>query len=157
MIKKTKFFLFVSLLGLTLSSCSDNALYDQVESFEANTWEQGKQVVFDVTVEDTIQPFDFEITLRTTTDYGFSNLWVYISSQAPDGVTSKVAQRINIARADGSWIGKASGTIVESKLIYRTQSFPFKGNYVFTIEQATQEDKIADILDIGLRISPHTL
>lgn len=155
MIKRINFFLFIGLVGLMLFSCSDDAVYDQVESFEKKIWAQGEQIVFEVDVDDTIQPFDFEITLRTTTDYAFSNLWVYISSKAPDDVTSKVAQRINIARPDGSWIGKASGTIVESKLIYRTQSFPFKGKYVFTIEQATQEEEIKEVLDLSLRISPH--
>jgi gliding motility-associated lipoprotein GldH len=136
-------------------SCSETAIFDQVKSFDNKTWSQGEQLVFEVDVDDTIRPYDFEITLRTTTDYSYSNLWIYISSQAPDDVTSKVAQRINIARPDGSWIGKASGTIVESKLIYRTQSFPFKGKYIFTIEQATQEDEIKNVLDLGLRIYPH--
>ena len=113
--------------------------------------------MFDVEVTDKLQTYDFEFTLSTTTDYAFSNLWIYISSKSPDDVTSKVAQRINIARSDGSWIGKASGTIVESKLIYRTQSFPFKGKYTFTIEQATQEETINNVLDIGFRVSPHSM
>lgn len=155
MIKRSNFFLFIVLTGLILSSCSDDAMFDQVESFENKTWTQEEEIVFEVDVEDTVQAFDFEITLRTTTDYAYSNLWVYISSKAPDDVTSKVAQRINTARPDGSWIGKASGTIVESKLIYRTQSFPFKGKYIFTIEQATQEENIKNVLDLGMRISPH--
>lgn len=155
MIKRNSIFLFISMTSLLLSSCSNNTLFDQVESFEHKKWSQEEAITFDVIVEDTIQPYDFELTLRTTTDYAYSNLWVYISSKAPDDVTSKIAQRINIARPDGSWIGKASGTIVESKLIYRTQSFPFKGKYTFTIEQATQMEKIPEVLDLGLRISPH--
>lgn len=137
------------------SSCSNDTLFDQVENFQSKTWVQDDQIVFEVDVQDTIQPFDFEITLRTSTDYAYSNLWMYISSKAPDNVTSKVAQRINIARPDGSWIGKASGTIVESKLIYKTQSFPYKGKYTFTIKQATQMEKISGVLDLGLRIYPH--
>ena len=155
MIKRSNNFLFIGLISLLLSSCSSDTLFDQVESFKSKAWVQGDQIIFEVDVEDTLQPFDFEITLRTSTDYAYSNLWIYISSKAPDDVTSKVAQRINIARPDGSWIGKASGTIVESKLIYRTQSFPFKGKYIFTLEQATQQEQIPEVLDIGLRISPH--
>jgi gliding motility-associated lipoprotein GldH len=155
MIKKSNNFLFICLISLLLSSCSNDTLFDQVESFKSKVWVQGDQIIFEVDVEDTLQPFNFEITLRTSTDYTYSNLWIYISSKAPDDVTSKVAQRINIARSDGSWIGKASGTIVESKLLYRTQSFPLRGKYVFTIEQATQNEKIEHVLDLGLRISPH--
>lgn len=155
MIKKSNNFLFICLISLLLSSCSNDTLFDQVESFKSNVWVQGDEIIFEVDVEDTLQPFNFEITLRTSTDYKYSNLWIYISSKAPDDVTSKVAQRINIARSDGSWIGKASGTIVESKLLYRTQSFPLRGKYVFTIEQATQNEKIEHVLDLGLRISPH--
>ena len=155
MIKKNCSSLLLGVFTALISACSNDTLFDQVEVFDGNTWEQGEQVVFEVEVEDTLRPFDFEITLRTTTDYGYSNLWIYIYSKAPDGITSQVAQRINIARPDGSWIGKASGTIVESKLIYRTQAFPFKGKYTFTLEQATQQNVISDVLDIGLRVVTH--
>ncbi len=155
MTQKNSFFLLIGLIITLISACSNDTLFDQVEVFDENSWKQGEQVVFEVEVEDTLRPFDFEITLRTTTDYRYSNLWVYIYSKAPDGVTSKVAQRINIARPDGSWIGKASGTIIENKLIYRTQAFPFKGKYTFTIEQATQQNVISEVLDIGLRVVPH--
>lgn len=155
MIKRSSYFLFIGLISLMFSSCSNDTLFDQVENFQSKTWVQDDQIVFEVDVQDTIQPFDFEITLRTSTDYAYSNLWVYISSRAPDNVATKVAQRINIARPDGSWIGKASGTIVESKLIYKTQSFPYKGKYTFTIKQATQMEKISGVLDLGLRIYPH--
>ena len=139
---------------LSLSSCGDTAIYDNAHNFENRVWSVGDTARFSVDVTDTLQAYDFVITLRNTTRYPWSNLWVHIASTAPDGVTSKVAQRIQIARPDGSWIGRVSGTIVESKLHYRTTTFPLPGTYTFAISQATQEEQIDEVLDISLRIEP---
>jgi gliding motility-associated lipoprotein GldH len=147
--------MWMSVVALTLLSCGERPLFDASHAFTDRTWHDEETVEFDLEVTDTLAAYDFVITLRTTTDYAYSNLWVYISSTAPDNVTSKIAQRINIARPDGTWIGRVSGSVVESKLIYRTQPFPYSGNYTFSLELATQQEKIKEILDISLRIEKH--
>ena len=147
--------LFTALLSL--SSCSDNALFDEAHEFKNRVWHISDTAQFTVEVTDTLQAYDFILTLRNSTNYEWSNLWVHIASTAPDGTTSKVAQRINIARPDGSWIGRVSGTIVESKLHYRTNKFPLSGTYQFEISQAVQENEINEVLDLSLRIEPTAL
>jgi gliding motility-associated lipoprotein GldH len=152
---RVNLFIGASLCFL-LMACGGSPLFDGSHSFKQQKWTEDDAVVFEVEVEDTVTPYDFVITLRTTTSYAYSNLWVFIYSSAPDGITSKVAQRINIARGDGSWIGRVSGSVVESKLTYKTQSFPYKGSYTFKIELATQQPEIRDVLDISMRVQRHT-
>lgn len=141
---------FVSIFVLT--SCGDQAYYDEAYSFEGNTWSETDTAHFEINVDDTIQPFNFIMTLRTSTKYQFSNIWVYVISEAPDGSKSKVAQRIPLARPDGSWIGRVSGTIVESKLKFDSKPFPIKGMYTFDIVNATQQKELDEVLDISLRV-----
>lgn len=135
-----------------LQSCGDKAFYDQVQSFDDKSWDKKDTAVFKVDVQDSILNRDFILSLRTSTDYLYSDLWVYIMVTAPDGTTSKVAQKIPLARPDGSWIGRVSGTLVESRLRFDSKPFPIKGEYVFMIANATQEESIPNVLDIGLRI-----
>ncbi|HZH86013.1 MAG TPA: gliding motility lipoprotein GldH [Brumimicrobium sp.] len=135
-----------------LQSCGDTAFYDQVHSFDDKSWDKIDTAVFEVDVQDSLTNRDFILSLRTSTEYLYSDLWVYIMVTAPDGTTSKAAQKIPLARPDGSWIGRVSGTLVESRLRFDSKPFPIKGPYVFMITNATQEESIPNVMDIGLRI-----
>jgi len=154
-IRKSRKITYLSLVlisMLALTSCGDQAYFDEAYSFEKNNWSETDTAHFEIEVDDTIQPFNFIMTLRTSTQYQFSNIWVYVISEAPDGTKSKVAQRIPLARPDGSWIGRVSGTIVESRLKFDSKPFPMKGKYTFDIVNATQQENIEEVLDISLRV-----
>ena len=140
----------VSILGLT--SCGEQAYFDEAYSFKNSSWSETDTAHFEIDVDDTIQPFNFIMTLRTSTKYQYSNIWVYVISKAPDGSKSKVAQRIPLARPDGSWIGRVSGTIVESRLKFDSKPFPIKGKYTFDIVNATQQKELDEVLDISLKV-----
>lgn len=145
-------FLVVFGLFAMLQSCGEQPYFDEVYSFDDKSWDKKDTAIFKVDVQDTLMNHDFILSLRTTTDYLYSNLWIYILVTAPDGTTSKVAQKIPMARPDGSWIGKVSGTLVESRLRFDSKPFPIKGEYIFKLVNATQEKSITDVMDIGLRI-----
>lgn len=153
--RKSKIITYLSLAlvsMLTLTSCGDQAYFNEAYSFEDNIWSEKDTAHFEINVNDTIQPFNFIMTLRTSTQYQYSNIWVYVISKAPDGTRSKVAQRIPLARPDGSWIGRVSGTIVESKLKFDSKPFPIKGKYIFDIVNATQQSELEEVLDISLKV-----
>lgn len=152
--RKTIKYVLFWLLPLSFMSCGEQAYFDSAYSFDDKTWYESDTAVFQVDVMDTLQEYDFVLTLRNTTDYKYSNIWVNIATTAPDQTTSVIAQRINLAAADGSWLGRVSGTVVENRLHYRTNSFPLKGLYEFKINQAVQQDVINEVLDISLRIVP---
>lgn len=142
------------LLPLLFISCGEQPYYDSAHSFDDKVWQETDTAVFKVDVEDTLQEYDFILTFRNTTDYKYSNIWVNIATTAPDQTTSVIAQRINLAAPDGSWLGRISGTVVENRLHYKTNNFPIKGVFEFKINQAVQQKAIEEVLDISLRIIP---
>lgn len=144
--------LFILCIGLFFASCGERPLYSEVYSFDNKTWNQTDTATFNVIIEDTLTPYQSTLLLRTTTDYLYSNLWVYVDIVAPDGVKSTVAYPISITRPDGSWIGTKSGTIVESKLIFGAAIFPMKGKYTYSLRQAVNQKEVENTLDIGLLI-----
>lgn len=151
--KVIKYYLlwFIPLLFI---SCGEQPYFDSAYSFKNKSWKESDTAFFEVEVMDTLQEYDFILTLRNTTDYKYSNIWVNIATTAPDNSTSVIAQRIKLAASDGSWLGRVSGTVVENRLHYKTNSFPLKGMYTFKINQAVQQDVIEEVLDISLRIVP---
>jgi gliding motility-associated lipoprotein GldH len=142
---------FAAIIGM-ITSCGEGAYYDDVYSFENKTWHKSDTASFVVPVTDTTNLFKFSISLRTTASYEYSNLWIYILSTSPDGSTSKVAQKLPLARPDGSWIGNVSGTVVQTDVRFAAKHFPLKGDYSFEFINATQQEEVEHVLDIGLRV-----
>lgn len=145
--------LLYALFGLLLLvSCQEQAMYEKVYAFENEEWTQKVKPLFKVDITDTTKEYDFILTLRTTTDYQFNNLWIFLNTTTPSGQKAREPFEIKITNPDGSWAGKKTGTVVEIPLYFRRRKMPEKGQYKFLIEQGITESKIDQVLDIGLRV-----
>ncbi|MEN9969110.1 MAG: hypothetical protein RIR94_1304 [Bacteroidota bacterium] len=140
------------LLSLFLTSCTDKAVYTKAYSFKNEQWEQNVKPQFEVNIQDTTQLYDFIFTLRTTTDYAYNNLWIFLRTTPPFGKSVREPYEIKMADPNGNWIGKKSGTIVEHQLIFKRRRVPFKGKYKFMLEQAITEKIVDEVLDISLEV-----
>lgn len=149
--KLQKFILF-SLLTVTLISCSDVPYYEKVYSFDNNEWKQDQKAVFRINIDDTSSVYRFVLTLRTTSEYKYSNAWLFWNSETPLKEKVKEPFEMKITSPDGNWIGKNSGTIVENQLSFAERKIGIPGEYIFTIEQAVTESVLDNVLDIGLSI-----
>ena len=149
MIKNIFFLFFIAFL---LGSCEESAYYQKSFGFKNNTWNQNVKPEFVVEFLDTTKLYDFVITLRTTTDYKYSNLWIFLNTTPPVGKSVREPYEIKTTYPDGSWIGKETGTVVEHQLVFKRRRLPFKGKYKFVIEQGITEKKIDQILDVSLRV-----
>lgn len=148
---RVKCILFLSALWI-LSACSEETLYEKVYTFKEHQWDQKVKPSFVVTISDTTVSYDFIITLRTTTDYAFSNLWIYLNSKAPKGESAREPFEFKIADANGFWLGKNSGSVLENQLIFRNRRMPQKGKYTFVIEQGITQSNIDEVLDISMLV-----
>jgi len=134
------------------ASCEDSAYYQKSFGFKNNMWSQNVKPKFEVDFLDTTKLYDFVLTLRTTTDYKYSNLWIFLNSTPPVGESVREPYEIKITFPDGSWVGKETGTLVEHQLVFKRRRLPFKGKYKFIVEQAITEKTIDEVLDISLRV-----
>jgi gliding motility-associated lipoprotein GldH len=140
------------LLSLILVSCTQEAVYNKSFKFQDEVWNQNVKPSFEVDIQDTSVAYDFVFTLRSTTDYAYNNLWVFLSSTPPTGKSAREPYEIKMAYPDGNWIGKKSGTIVEHELIFPKRKLPFKGKYRFTLEQAITQKVVDEVLDLSLEV-----
>ena len=139
-------------LGLLLFSCSKPPLYEKSYSFADNHWDQTVKPRFIFNVEDSVALYDFTINLRTTTDYKYNNLLIFITTITPDGQRVREPYEIKITEQNGQWLGKKTGTIVENKLLFKNRNLPRKGKYFFLLEQGITASSIDQVLDISMKV-----
>jgi gliding motility-associated lipoprotein GldH len=144
--------IIAGLLALVLFSCGETPHYEKAYSFDNKEWKQDAKLKYEVDIKDIDKEYDFTLTVRTTTDYKYNNLWVFMKTIAPDGSTGREPFEIMISNPDGSWVGNKTGTVVETPLYFRKRKLPMKGKYTFILEQGITESKVDEILDMILTV-----
>jgi len=150
-----KFFqliMFAAILVLILS-CQKNLVFEQYKTIEHQSWYKDSVLVFNIPVSDTTDNHNFYINIRNDIKYEYSNLWLFISIEQPDGKTVEDKFEIALADPSGKWLGKGFGGLKTREAIYRRNVFfPMSGDYKVTIQQGMREDYLKGISDIGVRI-----
>lgn len=149
---KKQYLIAFLLLSTVLFSCSEKPYYEKVYSFDNNEWKQDQKATFKVNIDDTVSSYRFVLTLRTTTEYAYNNVWLFWNSKTPLKEDVREPFELKIVDEEGSWIGKNSGTIVENQLSFSRRKISVPGEYIFTIEQGVTESVLANVLDIGLSV-----
>jgi gliding motility-associated lipoprotein GldH len=152
---KIKFIINYILLGfgiLLLNACSETPFYNKTFSIQGGVWKQQMRPKFNVKIDDINAKYNFILTVRTTTDYSFSNLWMFLNSKGPKNISGRESFEIKIAKPDGSWIGEKSGSIVENRLLFKQRKLNEKGFYSFELEQGVTLEELKNVIDIGLII-----
>ena len=140
-------------LFFTVVSCDSNKLYEEHFSVDGDGWHADDIKTFEFDIEDTLSPLKLFINLRTSTDYPYSNIYVFLHSAYPDGYTDKDTLEFLLAEPDGRWLGESSGTVVENKiLISQGGRFATKGTYKFQLEHAMREEVLPEVIDVGFRV-----
>lgn len=141
----------VILFGL--GSCSDPVIYEENQSVPDNIWKQSNPISFSVDITDTLQACNFYFNVRHTEEYAFSNLFVFMKTEFPNGKAAKDTMEFILQQADGKWAGSGLSQLRDNQILFkRNLRFPLKGTYKFSFEQAMRTDSLAHISDIGLRI-----
>jgi gliding motility-associated lipoprotein GldH len=146
--------LILVLSGLLIfTSCDSGTVYDQQVVLPQDGWFMNEAVKFDVDIVDTLLPYDFNLTLRHTTDYRYSNLYVFMTTQFPNGKISRDTIECLLADVSGRWMGSGWGKVRDEEINLRTQlHFPQRGQYQFYIQQAMRTDTLKEITHVGLRL-----
>lgn len=141
------------LLSVALISCDNNALYEESFPVSDRGWESDDSKTFSFHVEDTLRPVNLYTTIRTSTDYPYANLYLFLYSNYPNGYTDKDTLELILAEPSGKWLGSNSGTVVEHHiLIAQGGRFTKEGTYTFKMEHAMREEVLPEILDVGFKV-----
>ena len=141
---------------LVMVSCDVHTLYDQQVTLPEKGWLKNEAVKFDLDISDTITPYHFELTLRHTTNYRYSNLYIFLTTRFPEGKMSRDTIELVLAAPTGQWVGKGWGNLRDDDITLKSPLFfPQKGHYQFLVQQAMRTDTLNEITHLGLRLTTY--
>jgi len=139
---------------LLTTSCGQHYIYNEQVAIEDGKWFKNNAVHFEVNVEDTAKLYNYYLTLRHTTDYRFSNLYLFLTTEFPNNSIKRDTIECILANGSGKWYGKGWSNIKEDNILLRKNlKFPLDGKYNFYFQQAMRKDTLNDIVNIGINIS----
>ncbi|AOR28394.1 gliding motility protein GldH [Formosa sp. Hel1_33_131] len=159
---QSKSVLWVLLFAFVAFSCQQNKAFDRYTSI-SDRWDKQQVISYDFIAPDTINPYNLFVNLRTTTDYKFSNLFLIVELDYPNGKVTKDTLEYLMAKPNGELLGSGFTSVKEHKLWFKgfDDSFVFseEGSYKIQIQQAMRHRgepngvaQLEGIIDVGFSI-----
>jgi gliding motility-associated lipoprotein GldH len=159
MTRTTSSYLLLVIISGLLVCCGSgkNIVFIDTETIPDNIWSLQHVPQFEVSINDTVSFNNITFSIRTGSSYPFRNLWLFITTTAPNGNSLTDTLEYKLADEKGNWYGKGFGDIHELDLPYRQNVFfPVKGMYVFRIRHGMRAENLKGVYDIGLRVEKIT-
>ena len=156
MMSKNIFFKSISIISLIMIlSCNNQQIViNEFKNLNNSDWSYLDTLNFDVSIGDTLNNFDIFLQLRTSTDYKWSNMYVYSEIDFPNGKSRVDTFQLFITDKKGHWNGEKSGLLVNFQYsLYKKIKFPMKGKYLFKFNQAMRDTILENINSLGLKIT----
>lgn len=145
--------IFVLGLYLMLTGCDRGRVFEAYRTIDPEGWHQDSIAVFRVEPFDTINGHNVFINIRNQGDYAFSNLWLFIDIESPDGTLLTDTVEFTLADHAGKWMGSGFGNLFDNQFLYKQNVFfPKSGLYQFRVKQGMRSRKLKGIHDVGLRV-----
>lgn len=153
-IKLKKLSLLFGIVIIALfNSCSSGVIIDKSKKVENALWNSADVIKFTVPIADTTQRYNFYINIRNSSDYQYSNIFLFLKTFYPNGMLSVDTIECILADDKGNWMGKERGKLIDNRILFRKGiRFRLAGNYSFEFEQAMRETELKGIEDFGIRI-----
>lgn len=149
--------LLLVLVTLLLFSCDKKRVFDEYKSV-GSAWNKDSIVTFDLPVLDSTKRYDLFVNLRDNNNYKYSNLFLIVSLESPNGYTKVDTLEYQMTEPDGTLLGNGFTDIKENKLYYK-ENVRFRGKYKVHIKQAVRENGkvpgvafLDGITEVGFRI-----
>ena len=153
--RKRSLFALLIIIGLLhiSSSCLRSNSFSFNEELPLEGWSKFHKPVFTAEITDTLNAYNILLSLRNSHEYPYRNIFLFITTSSPEGVSIKDTIEYQLADEKGSWYGKGLGDIHNLAVSYKSNIlFPSAGEYIFKIEQGMRTDNLKGILDVGLII-----
>lgn len=144
---------FILAAAWLFAGCSPGTVFQQSEALPAEGWHMDHKVSFSLEVTDTLDLHELYVEVRNTTEYGYSNLYLFLDIDFPGKQLLRDTIECMLADRSGRWTGRGFGQIRSNSFLFRDDVwFPESGTYTFTIRQGMREEVLQGISDIGIRI-----
>ncbi|HUW92602.1 MAG TPA: gliding motility lipoprotein GldH [Bacteroidales bacterium] len=140
-----------------LTSCGRNTLYSDIVRMKDAEWTMYDPANFSCTVNDTTGSYNVNFAVRTSTDYPYRNLFLFVITTFPSGTSLTDTIQGILTDEKGQWLGKGAGDIREVIIPYKSNIFfPETGEYHFRVIHGMRDTVLNGVYDLGMKISLRT-
>jgi gliding motility-associated lipoprotein GldH len=143
-----------TLIMLLCLSCNSGTYYTDSVRMEDEKWSMYDPANFSCLIDDTARIYDINLSVRTSTDYPYRNLYLFVVTSFPSGSSLTDTIQGIVADEKGEWLGKGAGDIREVTIPFKSNVyFPETGEYHFKVIHGMRDTVLKGVYDIGMRIS----
>lgn len=156
-----KIFQFAIALPILVMSCFalqacwgvDPLIYQDFV-LEEGKWEATDEKEFVFEMKDTLQRRQMYVHLRNDETYKYSNLFLFVELEFPNGKKRIDTLECPLADATGRWYGKSFGSMIDHKVRYGSEPvlFPTGGEYKVKLVHAMREEELEGVFNVGFSI-----
>ena len=118
-----------------MGACSDGVVSADMTVLPAEGWPIKRVVQHAFDIQDTTQTYDLELIVRHRQEYPYSNLLLVSQWVTPDGSTQTDSLALDVADAQGRWLGSGQGASITTKWLIK-ENQPLKaGRHVLRLRQ----------------------
>lgn len=144
---------YLVLAVVLLAGCGQSPYFYENTVIDPQGWPGGEPVTYTFDIDDTTEPFNFVMNLRHGDDYPYSNLFLFVQLDFPNGKTSVDTLECVLADPTGRWNGRKTGQLVDHRIMLNSRRiFPMEGSYNVHIRQAMRNDPLPGIHDVGFSL-----
>lgn len=145
--------LILIFASLIFASCIKKSVYEEQVSIANNTWDVHQRLSFEIPVKDTLSTNNLIINIRNTQEYPFQNIFLFIETLDPRGLSIKDTLDCPLADNEGKWLGNGLGSHYQTEFMFkRNVRFPHSGTYTIVVEQGMRKEDLEGISDVGVRV-----
>ncbi|MCB0736743.1 MAG: gliding motility lipoprotein GldH [Bacteroidetes bacterium] len=147
-----KVFASTLLVFAFLVGCDSNLVFEKYAPINGS-WLFEEPVSFTVDINQPDDIYALYVNVRNTNDYEWSNLWVKLTTIAPDSSVHNESYNLTLAEPNGQWLGKSwGGTITHEKLVQANFKFAKPGTYQFILHHDMRMNQVKGITHAGIRL-----
>jgi gliding motility-associated lipoprotein GldH len=154
---KLKSFFKITIFGLLISCSDENIIFNEYVDIENTQLSYKDTIIFQTSILDTINLHNVFLQLRTSTDYKWSNMFIFSEIYFPNNKTRTDTFEVFLMDKNGNWNGDKSGIVANFKhSLYKNIKFPIKGDYKFKLIQAMRDTILKEVISVGIKITKPT-
>lgn len=139
--------------ALLLSGCGTLDVFEKMTAFPEHQWKNNSKPSFTFSIEDTTASYHIFVILRHEDAYHYNNIWLNITTQAPEDTAKTQLVNIILAGNTKGWLGTGMDDVFDHRArITRSPVKLKKGNYTFTIQHQMREEPLQFVLNAGIRV-----
>ena len=141
------------IILIAFAGCQPGVVFQEQQNIPTEGWHYRDGIVFEARIDDTVALHKMYLDIRNTTDYEYSNLFLFLDIEFPDGRQLRDTIECLLADRRGQWTGKGIGHIRSNRFLFRDDVwFPEKGAYRFRLHHGMRHEYLHGLSDVGLRI-----